>query len=523
MAIHPSARIAIPMPRPITAASPAKLLLAAALLAGLLAALLLAAVLTFRTLQATSRQTAVAVAVSVAAAPDYAPDAPAAAQRLGAAVRLRTVAQDDRRGERDVAALAPYAELHALLQRSFPTAHRLLEREVVNGASLLYTWRGSDPSLAPAMLLAHQDVVPVAPGTQGEWQQEPFSGMLADGFLWGRGAWDDKGNLMAMLEAVEALAAADYRPRRTLYLGFGHDEETGGAQGAQQIAALLRARKVHLAYVLDEGLLVTEGIIPGVAAPVALVGTAEKGYLTMAVHAQAQAGHSSMPPERTAIGALSRALVRLEAARPPPRLQGVPRQMLETLAPEMPWPKRLLFANLWLFAPLVGSELDKSPSGRATLRTTVAPTILQAGEKENVLPGHAEAQVNFRLLPGDTIEQVVERSRQAIDDADIRLDVGAQAWNPSPVSSVEDPAYRQLAQAIRETFADAVVAPGLMLGATDSRRYEDLAAQVYRFTPVRAGPQDLARFHGSNERISVANYAEMIRFYHRLIELSTAN
>jgi carboxypeptidase PM20D1 len=475
--------------------------------------LMLAAVLMVRTLRVASRQPA------LPPPPALALDVDAAARRLGAAVRARTISYDDRRAD----SAAAFVELRALLQRSFPRVHERLERELVRENSLLYTWHGSDPTLAPALLLAHQDVVPVAPGTQSEWLQDPFGGAIADGYVWGRGTWDDKGNLMAMLEAVEALAAQGYQPRRTLYLGFGDDEEIGGAQGAAQIAALLRARRVRLAYVLDEGLLVTEGIIPGVAAPVALIGTAEKGYLTMALRAEAQSGHSSMPPARTAIGALSRALVRLEDAPAPAQLQGVPRQMLETLAPEMPLAQRLLFANLWLFGPLVRGELDKQPSGRASLRTTQAPTTLRAGDKENVLPGRAEAQVNFRLLPGDTVAQVLERSRVAVDDPQIALSATAQAWDPAPASSTDDPAYRLLAQAIRETFAGAIVAPGLMLGATDSRRYLDLTAQTYRFTPVRATEQDLARFHGSNERIALANYAQMIRFYHRLIELTTAH
>lgn len=484
----------------------------AAILLVLLALLLLAALLLVQAWRVPSRQAAVTAAAPLAL------DLDAAARRLGAAVRARTISLDDRRADSATA----FGQLRGVLEQAFPLAHGLLERELVHGDSLLYTWHGSEPALAPAMLLAHQDVVPIAPGTQPDWQQDPFGGALVDGYVWGRGTWDDKGNLMAMLEAVEILAAQGYRPRRTLYLGFGHDEEIGGAQGAQEIAALLRARHVRLAYVLDEGLLVTEGILPGVSAPVALVGTAEKGYLTMRVRAAGQPGHSSMPPVRTAIGALSRALVRLEAAQPAPLLQGEPRRMLETLAPEMPLPQRLLFANLWLFEPLVRGELDKQPSGRATLRTTLAPTTLRAGEKENVLPGVAEAQVNFRLLPGDSVAQVLERSRAAVDDPQIELSAGPQAWEPSPVSSTEDPAYGLLAQAIRETFAGAIVAPGLMLGATDSRRYQDLAAQIYRFTPVRAGPQDLERFHGSNERISLSNYGEMIRFYHRLIELTTS-
>jgi carboxypeptidase PM20D1 len=472
--------------------------------------LLLTGVLTWQALRQPSRQQAVAPL-----APEPI-DLDAAAQRLAAAVRARTISYDDHRVDNGPALL----ELQQLLVRSYPGVHRVLERELVNGRSLLYTWRGSDPGLAPVLLLAHQDVVPVAPGTEADWQQPPFAGKVADGYLWGRGTWDDKGNLLAILEAVERLAAQGRQPRRTLYLGFGHDEEIGGAEGAQAIAALLRARGVHLQFVLDEGLLVTEGIVPGIAAPVALIGTAEKGYLTMRVRAEATPGHASMPPARSAIGALSRALVRLEQAPAPPQFSGATRAMFETLAPELDPVKRVLFSNLWLFGPLVRHELDGQPSGRAMLRTTTALTVVHAGDKDNVLPGRAEALVNFRLLPGDTVAQVLERSRLAIDDPAITLEATAQAWEPSAVSASDGPAFTELAQTIREVFPGALVAPGLMIGATDSRRYADLAEAVYRFTPVRARSEDLARFHGTNERLALANYGEMIRFYERLIERS---
>jgi carboxypeptidase PM20D1 len=408
-----------------------------------------------------------------------------------------------------------------LLARSFPNAHRVLQQELVNGTSLLYTWPGTDPSLAPVMLLAHQDVVPVAPGTEREWQHDPYGGAIADGYIWGRGTWDDKGNLMAILEAVEMLVGQGAVPRRTLYLGFGHDEEIGGEQGAHIIAQLLQSRGVHLDFVLDEGLLVTEGILPGLEQPVALIGTAEKGYLTMDVSAHGTPGHSSMPPSRTAIGTLSQALVRLEQAQMAPQVRGATREMFETLAPEYSGAKRVLFSNLWLFEPLVRRELDSQASGRAMLRTTTALTTVRAGDRDNVLPGRADAKVNFRLLPGDSSAQVLERSRLAVADPEVQLDASAQFWDPSALSSTEVAPYRNIAQAIREVFAGAIVAPGLMIGATDSRRYQAIAAQIYRFTPVRARSEDLGRFHGTNERVSLTNYAQMIRFYHRLIELAT--
>jgi len=333
-------------------------------------------------------------------------DAQKVAGRLAQAVRFKTVSSYD---DADANG-AEFLALHAFLQSSFPQAHALLEREVIGKYALLYRWPGSDASAPPIALMAHQDVVPVAPGTEGDWQQPPFSGALADGFVWGRGAWDDKGELMAIMEAVESLAAAGFKPRQTIYLAFGADEEVGGARGAARIAKLLAERKVRLQFALDEGLIITEGMVPGLAKPSALVGMAEKGYLSLRLAANAQPGHSSMPPAgpgQSAIGMLAAGLTRLENDPMPASLNGLPRDMFETLAPEMSGANRVLLSNLWLFKPLVERELQKSPSTNAMLRTTTALTIFNAGNKDNVLPGRAEAIVNFRLLPGDSSEQVI--------------------------------------------------------------------------------------------------------------------
>ncbi|MES3014137.1 MAG: M20/M25/M40 family metallo-hydrolase, partial [Pseudomonadota bacterium] len=258
-----------------------------------------------KTLLMPSRQLAVAPATPVKV------DVAAAADRLGAAVRLKTIASRD-----DVDANAgEFTALHALLESSFPKAHAVLQREVIDKYGLVYTWPGSDRQAPGIGLMAHQDVVPIAPGTEGDWQQPPFSGVLKDGFVWSRGSWDDKGNLMSMMEAVELLAASGFKPRQTIYLIFGQDEEIGGLRGAAQIAKLFKERGIRLQFIVDEGLLITEGVLKGLSKPAALVGVAEKGYLSVQLTASATPGHSSMPPPeagQSAIGMMSVALARLE-------------------------------------------------------------------------------------------------------------------------------------------------------------------------------------------------------------------
>jgi carboxypeptidase PM20D1 len=452
--------------------------------------------------------------IKVAAIPRVAIDEKSAADHLSAAIRFRTISSaTDAEQNADA-----FRAMQAYMAETFPAFHAVAKREVINGLSLLYTWQGNDPGATPIGLLAHQDVVPIAPGTESHWQAPPFDGTIRDGFIWGRGSWDDKGNLFSILEAAEQLTKDGFRPKRTIYFAFGADEEVGGQRGASAIARLLAQRGVKLDYVIDEGLVIADGMLKGLDRPAALIGIAEKGYATLDLSLTATPGHSSMPPKQSAIGIMSAALAKLDRHRMPAHLQGTALEMLETLAPEMNPVNRIVLSNLWLFKPLLVREFGKSPSTDALIRTTTALTIVNAGNQDNVLPGRVDATVNFRLQPGDTEADVVDHVKRTMENDAItvtRRDVNTEA---PPVTSTQTEAYRALNRTIREVFPDVVVAPGLMLAATDSRHYAGIAQSIFRFSPVRARAEDLSRFHGTNERLSIANYADMIRFYRRLIE-----
>lgn len=470
--------------------------------------LLLVAAVAVNTLRQGSRQ------LQVPPAPPLAIDEQALADKLAGAIRFRTIAsREDPNGS-----AAEFQKLHAYLAQRFPRLHASLEREVVGGYSLLYTWRGSDPQAKPVMLMAHQDVVPISPGTEGKWQVPPFAGEVRDGYVWGRGSWDDKGNLIAQMEAVEMLLAAGFQPRQTIYIANGHDEEISGLRGAVQIVKLLQERKVRLDFVIDEGLLITDGIMPGVARPVALIGIAEKGFLSMVLKVPATPGHSSMPPPpgTSAIGMMSAALRRLDDEQLPASLRGVAREMFETVAPEMTGFQRVALSNLWLFGPIVQKQLEKGASTNAMLRTTTALTVLKSGNAENVIPGEAEAVVNFRLLPGDSLASVTQHVRGKAGER-FELIALPGAAEPSPVTPTQSTSYQAINRTVRSLFPDVAVAPGLMVAATDSRHFAPVSDHIYRFSPVRAKPEDLSRFHGTNERISVANLGELVRFYHQLL------
>src|SRR6266566_6416457 len=373
-------------------------------LAALLGALVVVAtVAIIRTLQFVSRQPQVA---PVATEPL---DSLALAGRLAGAVRFRTISYQDS-SQFDA---REFDGLHRYLRDSFPRLHAALALEKVNGYGLLYRWAGSDSSLAPILLLAHQDVVPVEPGTEGRWTEPPFAGRISAGFVWGRGALDDKGNLVAILDAVETLLQQGFQPRRTVYLAFGADEEVGGA-GARQIAALLGSRNVQPEFLMDEGGAIAQGVVPGARTPLALVGIAEKGYMSVELTVHVPGGHSSMPPPETAVGMLSAAIDRLQRQQLRAAIRGPTAQMLDYLGPELPFFGRLALANRWLFGGLIARRLAATPQGNAMLRTTTAPTIFQGGVKDNVLPSTARAVVNFRILPGDSSATVLRHVRRAI-------------------------------------------------------------------------------------------------------------
>jgi carboxypeptidase PM20D1 len=473
----------------------------------LLVLVALAAAVAVKTWTTPSRQ------LAVAPAPKPEIDLQAAAKRLAGAIPIRTVSSLD-----DPAAnLAEFDRLHAYLEQNFPKVHATLKREVVGQKALLYTWTGSDPQAKPIALMAHQDMVPIAPGTEKAWSVDPFGGEIKDGFVWGRGTLDNKGNLFAQMEAIELLLASGFQPKQTVYLVMGDDEEVSGLRGALPIAELLQSRGVKLDWVLDEGLLVLDGVLPGLSKPAALIGLAEKGYATFFLSLDTAPGHSSMPPAHSAIGRLSAALARLEANPMPGGIQGVAGQMFGTLAPEMSGINRVMLSNLWLTAPLVEGQLQKSPSSNAMLRTTTALTIVRAGNKDNVLPGRAEAAVNFRVLPGDTIDSVEAHLRKQLGDDEIKIKRYPGNSEASPVSPTDSAGYRTIERSVRQSFPDAIVAPGLMTAATDSRHFSILSDAVFRFSPFRMKNEDLARFHGTNERLAISNYGEMIGFYQQLL------
>ncbi len=447
--------------------------------------------------------------------PQIALDEDAAVERFVGAIRFRTISHDDR-SNFDANAFRGF---HDYLQQSFPLVHNRADRTVINGYSLVFHIEGSDPALKPVLFMGHMDVVPVDDVTMAEWTHDPFAGTIADGMIWGRGTLDDKLSVMSFLEATEALLAEGYEPTRSLYLAFGHDEEVGGKDGAREVAKYLKDRGIEFEFVLDEGGVVTEGLIRNVDRPVAIIGVAEKGYVNLRLRVDAPGGHSSQPPPQSALGIVSRAVVKVEDNPFPAQLTFV-KQTFDAIAPYMSFGNRLAMANTWLVAPLITSRLLDDKAFAATMRTTTAATMASGSSKSNILPTRAEAVINFRILPGDTAEAVRDRVIGIIDDD--RVDVTMEyAIDPSPVSPTNSRGYELLARMIRSFDDNILVAPYLVQGGTDARYFYSVSPNVYRFVMARATPDTLLRVHGIDERIPIDDYLTAIRFYHAVIRQAT--
>jgi len=415
----------------------------------------------------------------------------------------------------------PFDDFLAALVRLYPRTHEVLEREVVDGHSLLYRSPGARGAGDPLVLMAHLDVVPVV---EEEWDHPPFAaeivGSGADATIHARGAIDDKGSLVAILEAVEQLVADGFTPARDVYLSFGHNEETAGG-GARAIVALLDQRNIRPGLVLDEGGAVVDGAVPGVGVPTAMVGVAERGVMTLLMTARETGGHASTPPAMPATARLARGIDRLRRHPFPTRIAPPVRAMFATLAPHAPQPLRWVFGNLGLTAPLVAAVLPRvGAETNAMVRTTAVATELSGAPGENVLATTARASINIRLLTGDTVAGATERVRRVVADPELEIEV-RHGSDPSPVSPWRGEPWRRIAGAVREALGDEIVTtPYIQLGASDSRWFTPISSHVYRFTPFHLTRAERDGLHAHNERIRVDVWLRGIGFYRALIEAS---
>jgi len=472
----------------------------------LLALLILAAIFTVNTISFSSKQITVQPAGAVNIDDG-------AIGRLAGAVRIPTVSWE---GKIDTGA---FLLLDTFFQKNYPLVDSMLEKTTVSGFSHIYKWQGQNARLPPILLMAHLDVVPVEDGGSS-WSVDPFGGKIEGGYLWGRGSMDDKSSACGILEAIEMLLQVDYVPQRTVYVAFGHDEEIGGDNGAKQIAAHFKQKNIEFEFVLDEGNLIIEDALPGLEKPLALIGIAEKGYATFEISVNLdEGGHSSMPPSGSAINLLAGAVLKLKNNPSPAKIEGPVRAMFGHTGPEMGLFNKIMFANLRWTQELVKWQMSKDAASNAMLRTTFAPTMVDGGFKENVLPAQASVTLNCRILPGESVESALKHLRKVVGDDRITVSLSKKspASEPVPATDMGTFGYSVLQVTVREVFPEAVVAPALVIAATDSRHYQAVSKNILRFQPLQVKRADLKRFHGLDERIEVEGYLQMVRFYRQLL------
>lgn len=427
-----------------------------------------------------------------------------AVENLRWMVQCRTVSYADASRQDE----AEFIRFRQLLATSYPLVHRACELLHQGETGLLYRWPGKSQA-EPTVFMAHYDVVPAEPGG---WAQPPFAGVIADGCLWGRGTLDTKGTLCAIMEGAEYLIGQGFVPANDIYLAFGGDEEVNGA-GAASIVDYLAEQGIRPCLVLDEGGAIVEGAVPGVPGKCALVGTGEKGKLHLRLSHQSKGGHASTPPPQSPVGVLARAVTKIEKKPLKFHLAQPVRQMFDRLGRHAGFALRLVYANLWLFAPLL-NLVAKASGGEinALVRTTVAFTRMQASEAVNVFPAEASIEADVRLMEGSTAESVLADLRRRIGKSPIKLEALATI-EVKPFSDIDSAAWRRLEQGILAVWPGVKVSPYLMIAASDSRHYTRISDNVFRFAGMELTTAERKMIHGVDERIPLAKIGTTVKFF----------
>jgi carboxypeptidase PM20D1 len=438
-----------------------------------------------------------------------------AAENLKSAVQCKTISNFDQ----DKVDWSEFQKFEQFLEETYSRSFEVFEKLDTNAKGLVFRWPGKNISLSPILLLAHCDVVPIEVGTEKDWDYPPFSGEIAEGYVWGRGSMDIKVQLVSYFEAAEMLISEKFVPERDIYFALGFDEEVGGSNGADLIAQYFKSKNIKFDCVIDEGAVVmTGGLHPKLKdIPIATIGIAEKGMCNIQLIAKSAGGHSSTPPKHSSLGVIAKAISRLENNKMNPKLCEPVKMTFSKVGRKMPFWERLLFSNISILKTLIFNTFKKDSTLDALIRTTTAATMCAAANAANILPQVSTATINFRILPGDTIEDVIKHVKQHVDDLGIEVSP-LIASNPSKTSNTDSEAFGKLSASIQSAFPEATIVPILLSGGTDARKYEIVSDNVYRFIPNYMAEDDFKRLHSTNERISLENLKTAIRFFKQFME-----
>lgn len=430
---------------------------------------------------------------------------------LSQAIQIRTVSF----GDTLAIDTAEFVKFRQFMEQTYPVMHQKLERKIFSEFSYVFKWKGKDTLARPIVLMAHLDVVPVEAIAEPKWTVPSFSGAIKGDTVWGRGAVDDKASAISIMEATEQLLRENYTPDQTIYLCFGHDEEISGPRGAKVIAQWFKDNKLSPTLVVDEGGMIDSENMPELGRPIALIGVGEKGYVNIDLTVEIPGGHSSMPMNETAIDVLNKAIGNVRKQQMPARFTPAVTEFMQTIGAHQRFVNRMVLSNTWLFESLVIGQLEKSNKSNAMVHTTIVPTIVNSGIKDNVIPSVAKATFNSRILPGETSDDVVNFFVRVINDERVKVKKQTiSLMEPSPSTSSQHPMYKRVESAVKQTVPEAIVTPYLVVGATDSRYFRSFSDAVLNFVPLHNGKG----YHGIDERISIQDLKKSVHFYKLLIQ-----
>ncbi|MBQ7638019.1 MAG: M20/M25/M40 family metallo-hydrolase [Clostridia bacterium] len=420
-----------------------------------------------------------------------------------------------------------FDEFHAFLRERYPLFHEKLELTVINRGALCFLWKGKTGDGDPIALLAHQDVVPISEGTLDDWTHPPFDGVDDGEFIWGRGALDMKNHLIAVMESVETLLEEGFEPERDVYILLGHNEEVmcdNTDNGAVAMCEYLKEKGVRLDCIIDEGGAILPVNIKGVInKDLAGIGVAEKGYADIEVAVHAKGGHSSQAPNHTALGKLANVIRDIENHQFKTKMSPMLYELFDKIARNVSYPVKLVTCNLRLLVPALELALGYVPAAASMMRTTTGVTMASGSPQANVLPQRASVIVNFRIFPGQTVDDVIAHLKKAIRYKDVEINLLPGWKNPSAISPTDSRCFKALERICRGMNPNTIVAPYLVMGGTDACHYQDVCENIYRYSPFRVNTSLLMTTHGTNERIPVASLEEGVAFFKRYIkELSKA-
>jgi carboxypeptidase PM20D1 len=434
-----------------------------------------------------------------------------AVTHMSAAIQFKTETPNDDY-QFDTATFMNYRKF---IENTYPLIHKNLQRTIIDSFNYIYEWKGTDPSILPMVLMAHYDVVPVEASAVKLWHAQPYGGEVKDNYIWGRGVLDDKASMLSILEATEAQLEKGFTPKQTILLCFGADEESSG-KGATAMVEYFKKLNRRFDLVVDEGGEISTEQNKSVKKPIASIGVGEKGYVTLVLTAQKEGGHSSIPGQQTAIDMLSNAIAKVNQNPMPTKLTPPIEAYLKSISPyNENFFEKVALSNMWLFKSFVVNNMTKDPSSNALVRTTLVPTVFNSGVRDNVIPTFATAYINSRILPGQSSKEVYDYVQKTINDTNIKITYYKNYMTePSPTTDVNSKYYKRVEKAVRSVVKDVVVAPMLMVGATDSRNYRAVSEGVVNFTPLT----DAKGYHGIDERMLISDFQKCFNFYTLLIK-----